>query len=153
MKKWKIVSKTYGTHYMLLDKSDYIKLKKLGKKWCITLKRERFYPQTKFNKRVIEIQRYLMNPPKDKTVDHINNNPLDNRRKNLRICSNAANLRNGRIRKNNKSGYIGVYWSNRDSKWRVQIKVNYKMIYLGGSNSFNKATQIRKAAELKYWNI
>jgi len=66
---------------------------------------------------------------KDEIVDHINGNTLDNRRSNLRICSNAENGRNRGKNSNNSSGFKGVFLK-RD-KWAAQIKHNGKSIHLG----------------------
>lgn len=55
------------------------------------------------------LHRFLMKPPKDMVVDHINRNPLDNRRINLRVCTMEENNRNLSLRKNNSSGTMGVY--------------------------------------------
>lgn len=55
------------------------------------------------------LHRFLMKPPKDMVVDHINRNPLDNRRINLRVCTMEENNRNLSLRKNNTSGTMGVY--------------------------------------------
>lgn len=61
--------------------------------------------------------------------DHIDQNKLNNKRNNLRLCTGSQNLSNkGRI-KTNTSGYKGVCSSGR--KWMAQITVNYKNIYLG----------------------
>lgn len=62
-------------------------------------------------------------------VDHINNNPLDNRVENLQIVSqrfNSAKNRNGKTSK-----YIGVSWSNSRQRWVCQIQINKKNISLG----------------------
>ena len=64
-----------------------------------------------------QLHRFILNLTKENTeiVDHINGDPLDNRKNNLRLCTNQENIRNCKIPKNNKSGHKGVYWcSNRN---------------------------------------
>lgn len=73
----------------------------------------------------------IMNPPSGLFVDHINGNKLDNRKKNLRICTHAQNLGNSKIPKNNTSGYKGVVFIKRLGIWRAQIQHSYKMHCLG----------------------
>jgi hypothetical protein len=50
-------------------------------------------------------------------VDHINRNPLDNRRENLRVVGYCTNNHNKTIGSNNTSGYKGVYFHNQHNKW------------------------------------
>jgi hypothetical protein len=64
-------------------------------------------------------------------VDHRNGDKLDNRRRNLRAATTSQNKANEGIRRNNTSGFKGVYWSAWADKWMAKIKVNYKDIYLG----------------------
>ena len=64
-------------------------------------------------------------------VDHINRNTLDNRRSNLRICNQSENNKNVGKRKNNKSGYKGVYWHKNRAKWRAQIKCDSSLFHIG----------------------
>jgi len=60
----------------------------------------------------LKLHRYILGFKKgDPIVDHKNGNPLDNRKSNLRSCTNAENLRNRGKTKNNKSGYKGVSWA------------------------------------------
>lgn len=58
-------------------------------------------------------------------IDHINNNPLDNRRENLRIVTHSENSRNKKKKKNCTSKYIGVS-KCKTGKWRVSIRFNCK---------------------------
>lgn len=67
------------------------------------------------------LHRYIMNPGTDMVVDHINNNSLDNRIENLRVCTMDENCQNRRLYKNSKSGYKGVKWHSRNNCWMVQV--------------------------------
>ena len=97
------------------------------------------------------LHRIIMGEPDGMDVDHIDGDPLNNRRSNLRICTHNENMTNRKISKNNTSGFKGVYWSKRDNNWRSQIKYNNKRIHLGCFDSLEEATKARKDAEEKYF--
>lgn len=84
-------------------------------------------------------------------IDHINHNGLDNRKENLRICTNQENIQNCLTPKNNKSGCRGVYWAKDKNKWTVQVSINNKTKYIGRYNSYEEAVEARKEAALKYY--
>jgi hypothetical protein len=80
-------------------------------------------------------------------IDHINFNRIDNRFDNLREATNSQNQGNRGIQKNNTSGFKGVRWNISAKKWRSQIYINNKHIYLGGFDSINDAvTAYERAA-------
>lgn len=99
-----------------------------------------------------QLHRFILNiVDKNIFVDHINHNGLDNRKCNLRICTNQQNICNCNIPKNNKSGHKGVYWSKTRNKWTAQITVNNKTIYLGRYSKLEDAVKARnKAAKEVY---
>ncbi len=66
-----------------------------------------------------------------RVVDHINNNPLDNRKSNLRICTNKENQMNRSKSLNRTSIYKGVCWHKKANKWCAYIKINKKLRHLG----------------------
>lgn len=64
-------------------------------------------------------------------IDHINGNPLDNRRENLRRVTSAVNNHNRRKSKGKSSQYNGVHFCKKTKKWISQITVNGKRFFLG----------------------
>jgi len=84
------------------------------------------------------------------TIERKNNN-LGYCKENCEWATHTKQNRNQRIKKNNKTGTSGVFWSEKKQKYIVRIRVNYKQIYLGSFNELNNARDARKVGELKYW--
>ncbi len=86
-----------------------------------------------------------------KGCDHINKNPMDCRKENLRHATQQENMRNISLQKNNSSGVTGVGIHKQTGKWRARIMVDYKEIGLGLFNNKNDAIRARLRAEIKYF--
>ena len=85
-------------------------------------------------------------------VDHINGDKLNNTLSNLRICSNADNLKNRvHLPSNNTSGILGVRFRSERKKWVAEIQANKVCHRLGMFNTKEEAIAARLAAELKYF--
>ena len=63
----------------------------------------------------------------DTNVDHKNRDRLDNRRENLRICTDADNRANSGRRSDNTSGYKGVF--RKRTGWQAQVKKGGKSVF------------------------
>jgi hypothetical protein len=87
--------------------------------------------QSDAKKTAIYLHRVLMNAPNGVQVDHINRNPLDNRKANLRLATVTQNLWNQGVSKRNTSGTKGVAFIQQRQKWRATIMVNGKNRHLG----------------------
>ena len=98
----------------------------------------------------IKLHRILLNPPRNLYIDHINGNGLDNRKSNLRVCTNQQNQRNARKKRTASSIYKGVSFVKARSKFRAYIVVNNKQTGLGQfSNEIDAAKAYdQKAKEL-----
>ena len=80
-------------------------------------------------------------------VDHIDGNPLNNSRKNLRVCTNAENNRNKAMSpKKNTSGYKGVRWNASAGSWQARIRTAGKEMHIG---VFASALHAAKAYDTK----
>jgi len=99
----------------------------------------------------IYLHRFILNAPANLEVDHKNNKPLDNRRKNIRLCTVSQNRKSQLKNKNNISGYKGVSFYPRYHKcWRVVIYTNGKQSNLGYFNNKIEAAKAYNQAAKKY---
>lgn len=64
-------------------------------------------------------------------IDHVNNNPSDNRVENLRLCTTRQNSYNRKSNKGSSSQYKGVSWNKKNRKWYSSIRYMGKLRYLG----------------------
>lgn len=88
--------------------------------------------------------------PNGMTVDHIDQNPLNNKISNLRLATEQEQKRNMPIPKHNSSGVVGVQWDKKAGKWRARIGIDGKSIELGLRDEFSEAVLLRKRAEVNY---
>ena len=100
-------------------------------KWWIT---PQGYACTKIrrddgSRRTIGMHRLILGDPETAATDHINRNRLDNRKENLRACSDRQNNRNRPTVEGKVSKHRGV--SFKRGKWQVVIRVNGKLKWFG----------------------
>ena len=79
----------------------------------------------------IRMHRVLTMCDKHLFVDHINHEPLDNRKSNLRKCTPSQNNMNCRSAVGSTSKFKGVSLKKGGSKFQSTIRYNKKSIYLG----------------------
>ena len=81
------------------------------------------------------IHRYIMKPPLNMVVDHIDGDKLNNHRSNLRICSHRENVINSSAQKHKLySKYKGVSFCStekRIKKWVAACELHGKRITIG----------------------
>jgi len=123
------LSQGYST---IVDDEDYDQL--ANYKWYAkkAYKSKLVYAVRSKNDRHVHMGRVITNCPSGYVVDHINGNPLDNRRSNLRVCTQGQNTRNlSPYIKPMASQYKGVSWDNEKKRWRGEIHVSGKRHKLG----------------------
>lgn len=84
-----------------------------------------------------------------KTIDHINQDRLDNRIENLRECTQSVNVHNKDAPQpyNKTSGRRGVHRHSVNNKWIAQITCRGKLRHLGSFDSLDEAEQAYLAAK------
>lgn len=139
------ISLTQGL-YALVDGEDYEELSKY--KWYAKKDKKTYYAgRTVYlgggrknpKNRIIFMHRQILNVPGGRQTDHQNHCGLDNRKQNIKVCTQNENQHNQIVRKRGTSKFKGVHWvkgriyndKQYKSRWRAKIVHNGKSIYLG----------------------
>jgi len=93
------------------------------------------------------MHRLITKPPKNMQVDHIDGNCLNNQKNNLRICTHSENMKNRKANSNKR--FKGVE-KVPSGKWRAQITVNGKKIYIGTYETELEAAQAYDKEAVKF---
>ena len=125
-----------------IDKSGYleVQLSKYGSKKSIKIHRlmgEAFLTDTFYDENMV--------------VDHIDNNKSNNNLNNLQIITRRQNSSKDQFRHNRSSKFVGVSLDAGTNKWRAQISVNNKDVYIGIFKTETEAVNAYKLA-LKIYN-
>ena len=95
--------KLNGGKESIIDRDDYEKVKNI--RWRIN---DQGYVKEARSYSARILARVVSGAPPGKVVDHINHDTLDNRKVNIRVCTQMQNTRNTQIASNNTTGYKGV---------------------------------------------
>jgi hypothetical protein len=100
--------------------------------------------------KTVLLHRFIMNAPDDLQVDHINEDVLDNRKQNLRLCTHGENGQNRGKQKNGKNPYKGITQNPNSKRWMAHIGYNKKHYYLGTYATPEEAARAYNEAALKH---
>lgn len=83
-------------------------------------------------------------------VDHIDQNPANNKWENLRASDHSTNARNSKKRSSNTTSYIGVSIKKAKSlRYQAQISINKRRIHLGYFHSAELAARVYDLAAIE----
>jgi len=125
----RLIPLSYGK-WAIVDAADYGRLSSY--KWCAVKEKRNWYAKTldKDCNR-LALHRLIMDAPKGLVVDHIDHNCLNNRRSNLRLCTQKQNNCNTLPRKGCSSKYKGVSFNKARKRFIAYIQHNKKRYFLG----------------------
>ena len=135
--------------FTIVDDDDFDRLNKY--KWSATNQHGFYYALTKISGKPVRMQRFIMNAPKGKYVDHINHNTLDNRKSNLRIVSPRENVLNSKSKSGSTSIYKGVSLRKTTGRFEAYIRTNGKRKHLGFYDTEEEAAKIYDQYAKEYY--
>jgi hypothetical protein len=108
------------------------------------------YVQSKGKSGTFYLHRLITGASPLQVVDHVDGNPMNNCRSNLRVCTQSDNLANRGANKPSKTGEKGVFPYKGGPRFAAQITRNRKVFSLGVFNTVAeaKAAYDAKAKEL-----
>jgi len=144
MKDEIIIGNTANDESFIFDTKFFDMVKKYS--WYVD---ERGCVKTNINGKILRLHNLIMGKTKLE-IDHINNNPSDNRIANLRFATHQQNSFSRPIRADNTSGYKGVYFNKKVRKYQSTIVFEGKQNYIGLFDSAKEAAKAynQKATEL-----
>lgn len=140
-----------------VDLDDFDKVNKYS--WR-AIKKPTYYASRSWNEngkvKSIKMHREILGITDSKImVDHINHDTLDNRKKNLRLCTNSQNQGNSKLTKRSTTGYKGVKLIKdpryKHKKYQAKITVNNKVHFLGCFYTAEQAAEAYNNAAIKYF--
>lgn len=87
------------------------------------------------------LHRWLSGAPRGKVVDHIDGDTFNNRRNNLRVCTQGENTVNRAVKINSKTGVKGV--TKRHGRFYVEIAYRGENHRVGSFDSLEAAAAAR----------
>lgn len=92
--------------------------------------------------RLIPLSWFLCGIPSEGVIDHIDRNPLNNKRNNYRNLTHAQNAQNRKLRVDSVTGYLGVN--------KLSDRGKYRAIYRPNGRRFQAEFDSAKEAAVQY---
>ncbi|MDB5822194.1 MAG: hypothetical protein JWR21_898 [Herminiimonas sp.] len=109
------------------------------------------YASTNIKRKPVTMHSLLLSVGDGMVRDHINRDRLDNRKANLRPATMLQNSHNASLRKDNQSGFKGVYWNKQYGRWKAQIRHEKKRVFLGYHDSLIAAAKAYDRAASEFF--
>jgi len=104
-------------------------------------------------KRTIYMHRLLLAAKVGEEIDHANGNSLDNRKQNLRLCTHRENIRNQKLRRDNKIRLKGVHLIRKllPRRWKAEIVLDDRKVTIGYFTTAIEAARAYDAAAIEHF--
>lgn len=137
----------------LVDDEDFERVSQ--RKWCAMRRRtyaqtDVFWAMTRIGQEIVSMHAFLLGNRQGYVIDHLDGQPLNNCRGNLRHATKSQNGSKNlsTLQRHNTSGVRGVVRHRR--RWLARIRVNGRLIHIGYFTDKLEAAKAYNAAAIKY---
>ena len=135
--------------FALIDDDDFDKVVAY-RSWHAVESRGTFYARTNVHCKdghwtLLPMHRLIMGVSGNLQVDHKNGDGLDNRKENLRVCTQGENAKNRRRSSLSTSPFKGVSFRKRERRWVARVNSNGKRLWLGMYSTAEEAARVYDA--------
>lgn len=121
----------FKANNILVDTDDVAYIASISTNWNLLVREQDTRVTAWVDGRNVYLHRVILDCPETLVVDHINGNCLDNRKVNLRICTQAENTRN---RSPNRGKEFKGISQRPCGKWRTRITAYGYTVHVGDFN-------------------
>lgn len=136
------------TYIATVDLDDLKKVEELGASWGILcdVRSDTNYARARVNGKHTLLHRWLLGLSDGVQTDHKDRNGLNNKRENIRACTQPENRQNIGAYKCNRTGVRGVTFHKATRKYQVNVQVNGVNRYLGIFKTIEEADIVARKA-------
>lgn len=151
---YRLIPLTRGK-WAIVDAEDYERLSRWNWHLSGSIARNNFYAargtRVGGKHRLIRLHHAVLGLDGGIMVDHVDGDPLNCRKSNLRICNAAGNSQNHKRTSRNKSGHTGINWHPTNKQWIVRVGSGRARKYIGGFKTLEAAVVARNAAFAEHY--
>ena len=137
-----------GKYFAIVDDDIFELIDSIS--WQILIGTKTVYAKARINNKTIFMHRFIIDCNENMIVDHINNNGLDNRSCNLRICTKTQKMMRVSRHSDSKHLFKGVVFHSKN-RFAAHIQVEGKKINLGSFKTQIEAAKEYDKAAIKYF--
>lgn len=144
-----IYAESKGISYEIIVDTEDLELISSFGTWSIAHEKSGKVGRVVSGKPMKYLHKIIMNYYGKDPIDHIDRNPLNNKKENLRMSTTSQNGQNRALNINSNTGVRGLTWDKNANKYRARVQVNGKRNTIGHFDTIEEGAKALKEYRIK----